>query len=316
MNGAFNNNSDAVVLRADKITKTIGNRNIVDELSFDIKRGEIVGLLGPNGAGKTTTIRMIVGLIKMSKGDVIVRGHSIRNEFVKAVRHIGGIIENPEFYPYMSGYDNLKQYQRMSEGIQESRIHEVVKLVGLQDAIHKKVRAYSLGMRQRLGIAQALLHDPSILILDEPTNGLDPAGIREMRDYLKHIAKEEGIAVLVSSHLLSEMELMCSRVVVIQEGKFVTERAIGEEKQGEQVTVNFRVHDPQVALEVLHKLDSVEVLGVQTDRREVMVQVKDEAIPQIIKVLGDAGVAIYRIEELKESLEEEFLKWTGGGRIA
>lgn len=316
MNGTLNNNSDTVVLRVDKITKTIGNRNIVDELFFDIKRGEIVGLLGPNGAGKTTTIRMIVGLIKMSKGDVIVRGHSIQNEFVKAIRHIGGVIENPEFYPYMSGYDNLKQYQRMSDVIQESRIHEVVKLVGLQDAIHKKVKAYSLGMRQRLGIAQALMHNPSILILDEPTNGLDPAGIREMRDYLKHIAKEEGIAVLVSSHLLSEMELMCSRVVVIQEGKFVTERAIGAEKQEEQVTVNFRVHDPQAALEVLHKLDSVEVLNVQTDNMEVMVQVKDEAIPLIIKVLGDAGIAIYRIEEMKLSLEEEFLKWTGGGRIA
>lgn len=315
MNGTVNK-SNSVVLSAENITKTIGNKNIVDGLSFDIQKGEIVGLLGPNGAGKTTTIRMIVGLIKMSQGDVIVRGHSIRNQFVKAVRHIGGIIENPEFYPYMSGYDNLKQYQRMSEGIKESRINEVIKLVGLQDAIHKKVRAYSLGMRQRLGIAQALLHEPSILILDEPTNGLDPAGIREMRDYLKLIAKEEGIAILVSSHLLSEMELMCSRVIVIQEGKLVTERSIGGEQQNDLVTVSFRVNNTQQALDAVHNLNEVQVIGVQPDRTEITFQLKDEFIPQIIKILGEAGVAIYRIEETKQSLEEEFLKWTGGNRIA
>lgn len=310
------NKPNSVVLSAENITKTIGNKNIVDGLSFDIQKGEIVGLLGPNGAGKTTTIRMIVGLIKMSQGDVIVQGHSIRNQFVKAIRHIGGIIENPEFYPYMSGYDNLKQYQRMSEGIKESRINEVIKLVGLQDAIHKKVRAYSLGMRQRLGIAQALLHSPSILILDEPTNGLDPAGIREMRDYLKLIAKEEGIAILVSSHLLSEMELMCSRVIVIQEGKLVTERSIGGEQQNDLVTVSFRVNNTQQALDAVHKLNEVQVIGVQPDRTEITFQLQDEFIPQIIKILGEAGVAIYRIEETKQSLEEEFLKWTGGNRIA
>lgn len=315
MNSAVNKPS-TVVLSAEKITKTIGNKNIVDDLSFDIHQGEVVGLLGPNGAGKTTTIRMIVGLINISKGDVIVRGHSVRKQFVKAIRHIGGIIENPEFYPYMSGYDNLKQYQRMSEGIKDSRINEVVKLVGLQDALHKKVRAYSLGMRQRLGIAQALLHEPSILILDEPTNGLDPAGIREMRDYLKQIAREEGIAILVSSHLLSEMELMCSRVIVIQEGKFVTERSIGSEPQNELVSVTFRVNDTQQVLGAVHALEEVNVIGVQPERNEVTLQMNDELIPQLIKILGDNGVAIYRIEETKQSLEEEFLKWTGGNRIA
>lgn len=310
------NKPSSVVLSADHITKTIGAKNIVDNLSFDIHQGEIVGLLGPNGAGKTTTIRMIVGLIKMSQGDVIVRGHSVRQQFVKAIRHIGGIIENPEFYPYMSGYDNLKQYQRMAEEIKESRIHEVIKLVGLQDAIHKKVRAYSLGMRQRLGIAQALLHEPSILILDEPTNGLDPAGIREMRDYLKLIAREEGIAILVSSHLLSEMELMCSRVIVIQEGKLVTERPIGSEPQNDLVTVNFRVSSTQDTLEAVHTLNEVRVIGVEPNRSEVTLQLKDENIPQLIKILGDVEVSIYRIEETKQSLEEEFLKWTGGKRIA
>lgn len=306
-----------VVLTVEQVTKTIGKKNIVDGLSFDIHRGEIVGLLGPNGAGKTTTIRMIVGLIEMSQGDVQVKGHSIKRDFVQAVRHIGGIIENPEFYPYMSGYDNLRQYQRMSEGVTINRIMEVVKLVGLQDAIHKKVRAYSLGMRQRLGIAQALLHNPSILILDEPTNGLDPAGIREMRDYLKQIAKDEGIAILVSSHLLSEMELMCSRVVVIQEGKLVTERSIGGSVVHEELTtVSFRVNDVAMAEQNIRKLKDITLLASQIEEGIITVQLMEEDIPTLIQTLCDARVRIYRVEEIKSSLEEEFLKWTGGNRIA
>lgn len=305
------------VLSVNGVTKTIGRRNIVDGLTFDIHHGEIVGLLGPNGAGKTTTIRMIVGLIEMSRGDVLVQGHSIKGDFVKAIRHIGGIIENPEFYPYMSGYDNLRQYQRMSDGVSITRIMEIVKLVGLQDAIHKKVRAYSLGMRQRLGIAQALLHNPSILILDEPTNGLDPAGIREMRDYLKRIAREEGIAILVSSHLLSEMELMCSRVVVIQEGKLVTERAIGQAGENEELsTVTFRVNDLELAEQTASRLDGLTRIGSILDEGALTVRLKEEDIPDLISALCNARVRIYRVEEHKSSLEDEFLKWTGGNRIA
>lgn len=318
---ASTNRKDAkkgpVVLTVNQVTKTIGKKNIVDGLSFDIHRGEIVGLLGPNGAGKTTTIRMIVGLIEMTHGDVQVKGHSIKKDFVQAVRHIGGIIENPEFYPYMSGYDNLRQYQRMSEGVTITRIMEVVKLVGLQDAIHKKVRAYSLGMRQRLGIAQALLHNPSILILDEPTNGLDPAGIREMRDYLKQIAKDEGIAILVSSHLLSEMELMCSRVVVIQEGKFVTERSIGGTVLNEEfTTVSFRVNDVTMAEQTIRHLQNITLRSTQLEEGIITLQLQEEDIPSLIQTLCDARVRIYRVEEIKSSLEEEFLKWTGGNRIA
>ncbi|SEM67263.1 ABC-2 type transport system ATP-binding protein [Paenibacillus sp. cl141a] len=306
-----------VVLTVNQVTKTIGKKNIVDKLSFDIHRGEIVGLLGPNGAGKTTTIRMIVGLIDMSQGDVLVKGHSIKKDFVQAVRHIGGIIENPEFYSYMSGYDNLRQYQRMSKGVTITRIMEVVKLVGLQDAIHKKVRAYSLGMRQRLGIAQALLHNPSILILDEPTNGLDPAGIREMRDYLKQIARDEGIAVLVSSHLLSEMELMCSRVVVIQEGKFVTERSIGGTVVNEELTtVSLRVNDTAMAEQTVQHLKDIILINSSVEEGRITLQLHEEDIPTLIQSLCDARVRIYRVEEMKSSLEEEFLKWTGGNRIA
>lgn len=305
------------VLQLNNVTKKIGGRTIVDQLSLDIGQGEIVGLLGPNGAGKTTTIRMIVGLIEMSEGDVFIQGHSIRNDFTKAIRHVGAIIENPEFYPYMSGYDNLKQYQRMSEGITEERIREVTKLVGLQDAMNKKVKAYSLGMRQRLGIAQALLHSPSLLILDEPTNGLDPAGIREMREYLKKIAREEKISILVSSHLLSEMELMCSRVIVIQEGQYVTKRSLETIVEPlQKISVSIRVDDVVRAEQAAAAMDGVDIAQVQHSQGELVLVLLNEQIPQVVMKLGAEQVSIYRITETKLSLEDEFLKWTGGSRIA
>jgi ABC-2 type transport system ATP-binding protein len=305
------------VLSLKNVTKRIGSKAIVDRMSFDIQKGEIVGLLGPNGAGKTTTIRMIVGLIQMSEGDVIVQGHSIRNDFTNAIRHIGAIIENPEFYPYMTGRDNLKQYQRMSTGITDERIKEVVKLVGLEAAMNKKVKAYSLGMRQRLGIAQALLDRPSLLILDEPTNGLDPAGIREMRQYLQQIASQEGISILVSSHLLSEMELMCSRVVVIQEGKFVTERNLSEKMdQSQSITVAFRVDDVERAAVIAGKIEGVKFVKLIAERNELILALHNELIPDMITRLGNGQVKVYRITETKLTLEDEFLKWTGGSRIA
>ncbi|MED5019800.1 ABC transporter ATP-binding protein [Paenibacillus chibensis] len=312
---------DDAVLSLRGVSKKIGGKKIVDQLSFDVHEGEVVGLLGPNGAGKTTTIRMIAGLIQMSEGDVFVRGSSIRHEWKKAIRHIGAIIENPEFYPYMTGYDNLKQYQRMNEWISNDRIDEVVRLVGLEQAMKKKVKAYSLGMRQRLGIAQALLHQPSVLILDEPTNGLDPAGIREMRDYLKTIAREEGISILVSSHLLLEMEQLCSRVVVIQDGKLVTVRSIGENnapsnEEKNFVRVMFRVGRLEEAKNVLDSQEKADIVQVAEEQSELLVALRYKDIPDIVAALGAARIPIYQVTEIKQSLEDEFLKWTGGNRIA
>lgn len=312
---------DDAVLSLRGVSKKIGGKKIVDQLSFDVHEGEVVGLLGPNGAGKTTTIRMIAGLIQMSEGDVFVRGSSIRHDWKKAIRHIGAIIENPEFYPYMTGYDNLKQYQRMNEWISNDRIDEVVRLVGLEQAMKKKVKAYSLGMRQRLGIAQALLHQPSVLILDEPTNGLDPAGIREMRDYLKTIAREEGISILVSSHLLLEMEQLCSRVVVIQDGKLVTVRSIGENnapsnEEKNFVRVMFRVGRLEEAKNVLDSQERAEIVQVAEEQSELLVALRYKDIPDMVAALGAARIPIYQVTEIKQSLEDEFLKWTGGNRIA
>jgi ABC-2 type transport system ATP-binding protein len=310
--------SGKAVLELDLVTKRIGGKTLVSGLSFAVNSGEIVGLLGPNGAGKTTTVRMIVGLIGMSEGDVRIGGSSVSLQFEKAIAHIGAIIENPEFYPYMSGMDNLKQFMRMTEGVTEARILEVTSLVGLQDALGKKVKAYSLGMRQRLGIAQALLHKPKVLILDEPTNGLDPAGIREMRDYLKLIAEKEGIGILVSSHLLAEMELMCSRVVVIQEGKLIAVRSIKPDgtEQSKQLSVSLEVTDVALGARTIEAMGNVELIGRDDAQGKLAAKLLREHIPPMVKALTDTGVGIYRIEENKASLEDEFMAWTGGGRIA
>jgi ABC-2 type transport system ATP-binding protein len=198
------------VVQLRNVTKRIGSKTIIDRLSFEVHPGEVFGFLGPNGAGKTTTIRMIVGLMSTTEGEILVKGHNIKQYFEQAMVHVGAIVENPEFYKFLSGYQNLQHFARMIPGITEQRLQEVISLVKLDHRIQDKVKTYSLGMRQRLGVAQAILHRPSVLILDEPTNGLDPEGIRELRDYLRKLSREEGLAVIVSSHLLSEMELMCA----------------------------------------------------------------------------------------------------------
>ncbi|WP_238655142.1 ABC transporter ATP-binding protein [Paenibacillus piscarius] len=308
---------EPAVLEMQSVSKVIKGKAIVDKLSFDIRKGEIVGLLGPNGAGKTTTIRMMTGLIRMSGGKILVQGHSIQSNFKQAIAHIGAIIENPEFYPHMTGYDNLLQYLRMSDGAAASRIDEVVELVGLQEAMNKKVKAYSLGMRQRLGIAQALLHSPKLLILDEPTNGLDPAGIREMRDYMRKIAEVEGIAILISSHMLAEIEQICHRAVVIQNGRLVTVTQIAEAPEARsEVSLAIRVDQIEAAQMVAERHQQVKVTGTDEAHSELHVHLPDEAVPGLVAALSDAKIGVYRIIENRQSLEEDFLKWTGGNRIA
>ncbi|QQE78862.1 ABC transporter ATP-binding protein [Alicyclobacillus sp. SO9] len=249
------------------LTKKIGRKTIVDSLSFDIPKGEVFGLLGPNGAGKTTTIRMMVGLISITRGDVHIAGYDVRNNFKAAMSHVGAIVENPEMYKFLTGFQNLKHYANMSNGVTQDRIMEVVKQVGLEDRIHDKVKTYSLGMRQRLGLAQALLRSPDVIILDEPTNGLDPAGIRELRDYLRNLAANEGIAVIVSSHLLSEMELMCDRVAIIQSGKLIDVRSIRDKQldSAMEQPVVIEVDNAAVASRIL--TEAFPDLKVETDTK-------------------------------------------------
>lgn len=298
------------------LTKTVGTKTIVDGLSFDIPKGEVFGLLGPNGAGKTTTIRMMVGLISISRGHVRVNGVDVTKNFKGAMQHVGVIVENPEMYKYLSGLQNLKHFARMSKGVGRERIQEVVKQVGLTDRIHDKVKTYSLGMRQRLGLAQALLRNPDVIILDEPTNGLDPAGIRELRDYLRGLASEQGISVIVSSHLLSEMELMCDRVAIIQSGKLVDVRSIRDTNTdaAQEQTVVMEVDDGKRAEQALrsspYRTSQLTIKAVTSTTIEISL-IRD-GIPDIVHLLDSNGIRIYGVRPLNKTLEETFLEITGG----
>ena len=222
------------VLKCENLNKNFGKKQILKNVSFEIEEGDILGFIGPNGAGKTTTIKLILGLQSIDSGTVKINGYDIQKDFEKAIEKVGTIVENPDLYMYLSGYDNLKLIANLYKNVDKKRIDEVVKLVKLEQRIKDKVSKYSLGMRQRLGIAQALLHKPNLLILDEPTNGLDPEGIKELRDLIKDLAEKENMAIVISSHNLAELESFCNKVTIIKNGKVVETSTINEVKKVEQ----------------------------------------------------------------------------------
>lgn len=300
-------------LKISNLTKKIGRKRVVDNICFEVPKGEIFGLLGPNGAGKTTIIRMIVGLMSLTEGEILISGHSITTDFEQAIKHVGAIVENPELYKFLSGYQNLLHYALMIPGVTKQRIEDVISLVKLEDSIDDPVKTYSLGMRQRLGIAQAILHKPSLLILDEPTNGLDPSGIRELRDYLRHLAEVEGTTVIVSSHLLSEMELICDRIAVVHHGKLVDIKQIKEmvhlEKDDLQV-VYFHVDQPQRVNDALLKLGWTTTVKGLHEGFEIVL--RKEQVAELNAHLVAAGIRVYEIKFQRASLEDRFLELTRG----
>ncbi|WP_127579899.1 ABC transporter ATP-binding protein [Paenibacillus koleovorans] len=303
----------ATVLAVRGVTKRIGGRTIVDNISFDVQEGEIFGLLGPNGAGKTTTIRMIVGLAKPSEGSIAVCGHDVHTDHRNAMRQIGTIVENPELYPYLSGLENLRQFARLSGPVDAAKIDSIVKLVGLEERIRDKVRRYSLGMRQRLGVAQALLSDPKLLILDEPTNGLDPAGIREFRELLQSLARQ-GISILISSHLLSEIELVCTRVGVIHRGKWITTASVSAMKEEAAGTDSVLIHvsSAEAAIAALIAAGAKGLKFHEVSATTIAVDGIGHSLNPVLRPLLDEGIAIMRIEERRSNLEDIFLEITGG----
>lgn len=206
------------ILNIENVTKSFGNKKILKNVSFSINSGDILAFIGPNGSGKTTTIKLILGLQTIDKGKISINGYDINKNYKKAISKVGAIVENPDSYMYLTGYQNLKLIANLYPNINESKILELLELVGLSDRKDDKVSKYSLGMRQRLGIAKSLINDPNLLILDEPTNGLDPAGIKDLRELLKHLA-QKGLAILISSHNLSELESFCNKVCMINNGQ-------------------------------------------------------------------------------------------------
>jgi ABC-2 type transport system ATP-binding protein len=297
-------------LIVENLRKTIRRKEIIKGISFELKEGEVFGFLGPNGAGKTTTIRMLVGLIKPTSGRISICGYDLARQFTEAIRHIGCIVENPELYPYLTGFENLEHFARMVPDIPKERIMEVVELVGLQNRIHDRVSTYSLGMRQRLGIAQALLGKPKVLILDEPTNGLDPVGIREMREFIRFLAETEGLSVLVSSHLLSEIQLMCDRVAIMAKGTLLRVDTV-EHLLKEQARVVWKAEPLETAKAILAEETSI----YRTDGDMLITPYEPKKLSVWNKKLVEAGVAVHEIHPKLPTLEDLFIELTGGETI-
>ena len=306
------------LLKIENLTKTFNGRTILDNISLEAYSGEVFGFLGPNGAGKTTTIKIITGLLGTDSGDVQINGFNVRKQFEKAMENIGAIVENPELYGYLTGMQNLRQFRRLRSGITEERIAEAVQFVGLENRINDKVKKYSLGMRQRLGVAQAILHHPKLLVLDEPTNGLDPAGIKELRDILKKLAHEQGAAVFVSSHLLSEMEMMCDRVGIITNGQLKSVKPIKElmaqATKDDDIVYKFTVSPVEEALKIVISMGIPAENVLESTEQYFDLKVDgQETVTAINGKLATAGIAIMGVARHENSLEDVFIKLTGEG---
>lgn len=298
------------VLKCDNINKVIKKKQILNNVSFELNEGEILGFIGPNGAGKTTTIKLILGLQSITSGMVKINGYDVQKDFVHAIERVGAIVENPDFYMYLSGRKNLELIANMYKGVTKERIDEVVKLVGLENRINDKVSKYSLGMRQRLGIAQAIINKPNLLVLDEPTNGLDPEGIKELREFLVKLSKEENMAIFISSHNLAELESFCNKICIIKNGEIIENSSIEElksEKIDKKNIYTVEINDTKL----LEKDEEISII----DGTHFKLIIEKENVPEFIEMLINKNVKIYEIKEERVSLEEAFLKKTGGNII-
>lgn len=312
------------VLSVQHLKKRIGRKWIIKDVTFDVKPGEIFGFLGPNGAGKTTTIRMLVDLIKPTEGKIKVCGYDVNRDPERALKYVGSIVENPEVYTYLTGWENLEHFARMQPGVDNARIQEVVDIVRLDQRIHDKVRTYSLGMRQRLGIAQALLGRPRLLILDEPTNGLDPKGIKELRVFIKQLASE-GMAVFVSSHLLSEIQLLCDRVAIISSGRVLAVGGVSELIEDHSKLAIWHVTPLEQGKKMLldagfalvsrpaDVMDDTIVAGLGPNA--VVAEMHEDRIPDLVQRMVQAGVQVEGVQRIQPTLEQLFLKMTEGESI-
>lgn len=302
--------SDVLVL--ENVYKSFGSRNILSDISLTVKEGEVFGFLGPNGAGKTTTIKMILGLLSIDSGRISVLGYDVEERFEDAMKHISGIVENPDMYGHLSGYDNLLIHARAC-GAPKERIDEVVQMVGMQMRIMDKFKSYSLGMKQRLGLAQALLHNPKVMILDEPTNGLDPAGIKEFRDLLKYLAHTQGLTVFISSHILQEMQQMCDTVCIINGGHIIRTGSVQELTKSASGLYRYRFRPLDKAVALLQENAADRIAGITEDYIDL--RIREEEIDMLNRRMMENDVAIYGLSPVEISLEQSFIEITGGGNI-
>ena len=300
------------IVHTENLSKTFGKEVAVNGVELKIPKREIYGFLGPNGSGKTTTIRMLLGLMKPTSGDIHIFGKNLKKDRIEILRKVGSLVENPSYYPHLTAYENLEAIRKILD-VPPSRIHEVLEIVRLTEASNKKVKGFSLGMKQRLGIAAALLHNPELLILDEPTNGLDPSGIIEMRELIKSLPTKFGITVLISSHLLSEIDQMATTVGIVNKGKLIFQDSIDAMRLYAKQNVSLTVSNGEKAWR------SLLAKGIKATYKNDHIELADcsnEKVAQTVETLVHDGFSIYRVEEEKRSLEEIFLQMTRGEKLA
>lgn len=297
-----------VVLRTIGLTKRFGQLEAVKDLDLEVRRGEVFGFLGPNGAGKSTTVGMILGLIAPTAGSIELFGRRLDDNRWAALRRIGAVVEEPAFYPYLSGRDNLEALARAIGGIPKAKIAEVLERVGLQDRAGDRYGHYSMGMKQRLGIASTLLRDPELIVLDEPTSGLDPAGTREMRDLIPRLA-QEGRALFLCSHLLHEVEQVCDRVAIIKEGVMLVCAPV-DELLAQGQTLQIKVDDPARAAAILSGLSWVNSVTIENDN--LIVDAPKDSASRVNAALAEHGIFVSELVSHGVSLESVFLQLTGG----
>lgn len=296
------------VLAVHGLTKRFGTNVAVDKLDLTIQRGKVLGFLGPNGSGKSTTVSMVLGLVRPSEGSVQIMGKPLVDDPSLVARHVGAIIENPAFYPFLSGRDNLRAQAKLAGGVSESRIDELLNLVNMESRADDKYKTFSLGMKQRIGIASTLLTNPDLVILDEPTNGLDPAGQREIRGIIPRIA-EEGHSVLLASHLLHDVEQLSDQVIIIRRGKKVTEGSVDELlRLKSYFEVRLRESDIQAAAAVIRQIAGVEAVSAEGDR--LTINAREEVGGEISRSLAAAGLYRSYFARARGTLEDLFLELT------
>lgn len=298
-----------MMIKTTDLTRKFKGKTVVDDINLTIKKGEIYGFLGPNGAGKTTTIRMLLGLMKPTSGKIELFGEDVKHDHLKALKKIGSLVESPSYYGHLTARENLEALRKILQ-VHKSRIDEVLSIVRLTKDADRAVKGYSLGMKQRLGIAAAILGRPELLILDEPTNGLDPSGIHEIRDLIKSMPQQYGITILISSHLLSEIDQMATQVGIISKGQMIFQDSIEILRNKAMAQIMIKVKDAKKAKALL--LAKGFLVEVENDY-VICEDMADEKVATIITILVNGGLAVYRVEEKRKSLEDIFLDLTSEG---
>ena len=294
------------IIEVKNLVKDYGKFRAVDDVSFDVFQGDVFGFLGPNGAGKSTTIRTMLTLISATSGEIKIFGKELNAHRKEILAEIGCIVEKPDFYKYLSAQKNLEIFARLSgKKVSKSKIAEVIEFVGLKGRENDKVNGFSHGMRQRLGIAQTLIHDPKLIILDEPTTGLDPQGILDIRNLILQLKNERNKTVLLSSHILSEIELIANRMVIISKGKTLVQGNVRELLDEKVLLVSFSVNDQNKAIVILQKEFPNAIQSTSND--QILLHLSKDEIPVCNKLLTDSGISVYSIES-KRKLEDYFLK--------